>query len=56
MSAVIAETQLMARKKVVKKAKRLTKKPFLSTGQKNSLRRIMKTVRAIKIWNSQHGK
>jgi len=36
--------------------KKLTKKPVLSSGQKAQLRRIMKTVRNIKIWNQQHGR
>jgi len=39
-----------------KTVKRLTKKPTLSAGQKAQLRRIMKTVRNIKIWNQQHGR
>jgi len=38
------------------KTKKLTKKPTLSRNQKAQLRTIMKTVRNIKIWNSQHGK
>jgi hypothetical protein len=39
---------------MAKKPKKLTKKPTLSASQKAQLRRIMKTVRNIKIWNSQH--
>jgi hypothetical protein len=36
--------------------KKLTKKPVLSVRDKATLRRIMKTVRNIKIWNAQHGR
>jgi hypothetical protein len=39
---------------MAKKPRRLTKKPVLSAAQKAQLRRIMKTVRNIKIWNAQH--
>jgi len=46
----------MAKKKAVKKPVQLKKKPFLSAGQKAQLRRIMKTVRNIKIWSLQHAK
>jgi hypothetical protein len=46
----------MAKKKKLKKTVRLKKKPVLSAGQKAQLRRIMKTVRNIKIWNLQHAK
>jgi hypothetical protein len=37
-------------------AKKLKKKPVLSARDKAILRRIMKTVRNIRIWNQQHGK
>jgi hypothetical protein len=46
----------MAKKAKQKAKRRLTKKPVLSSGQKGQLRRIMKTVRDIKIWNQQHGR
>jgi hypothetical protein len=34
--------------------KKLKSKPKLSVRDKASLRRIMKTVRNIRVWNSQH--
>jgi hypothetical protein len=37
-------------------SKKLKKKPVLSGRDKAQLRRIMKTVRNIRVWNSQHGK
>lgn len=36
------------------KAKKLRKKPVLSVRDKATLRRIMKTVRNIKLWKAQH--
>lgn len=48
----------MKTKKSVKKPKPvvLKTKPVLSAGQKAQLRRIMKVVRNIKIWNLRHSK
>jgi hypothetical protein len=37
-------------------SKKLRSKPKLSVRDKATLRRIMKTVRNIRIWQSQHGK
>jgi len=37
------------------KTKKLKKKPALSQRDKAQLRRIMKTVRNIRIWKGQHG-
>jgi hypothetical protein len=45
----------MAKKRVKKKVV-LRHKPKLSARDKAALRRIMKTVRNIKIWNLSHGK
>jgi len=38
------------------KTKKLKKKPVLSARDKAQLRRIMKTVRNIRIWGTQHGR